>query len=152
MAQGATLVTHQNNKEFYEDVLFTIGARTMMPDRFSTFYPYFSGGRRPLPIETVNQKYVISDGVKVLELHPVQGLNHAEGMLVAYFPKERILVNADLYSPPASGAQPPMPNASMRTLRANIQRLRLDVGQHVPIHGQPGPGEQFMKIVGTATN
>ena len=108
--------------------------------------------RRPLPIETVNQKYVISDGVRVLELHPVQGLNHVAGMLIAYFPKERILVNADLYSPPAANAQPPMPNASMRTLRANIQRLRLDVGQHVPTHGQPGPGDQFMKIVGTATN
>jgi hypothetical protein len=35
----------------------------MMPDRFSMYYPYFIGGRRPLPIETVNQKYVISDGV-----------------------------------------------------------------------------------------
>jgi len=152
MAQGVTVVTHQGNKEFYENVHFSPGVRTMMPDRFSTFYPYFSGGRRPLPIETVNQKYVISDGVRVLELHPVQGLNHVNGMLVAYFPRERILVNADLYSPPAQGAQAPMPNASMRTLRANIERLRLDVGQHVPIHGQPGPGEQFMKIVGTATN
>ncbi|MBI2186517.1 MAG: MBL fold metallo-hydrolase [Acidobacteria bacterium] len=152
LAQGATIVTHQGNKEFYENVLFAPGARTMMPDRFSTYYPYFTGGRRPLPIETVNQKYAITDGVRVLELHPVQGLNHAAGMLLAYFPKERILVNADLYSPPAPGAQAPPPNANMRTLRANIQRLKLDVGQHVPIHGQPGPGEQFMKIVGTATN
>lgn len=152
MAQGATLVTAQSNKAFYENVLFTIGARTMMPDRFSTFYPYFSGGRRPLPIETVNQKYVISDGTRVLELHPMEDLNHVDGMLIAYFPKERLLVNADLYSPPAQGAQAPMPNASMRALRANIQRLRLDVGQHVPIHGQPGPAEQFMKIVGTSTD
>jgi hypothetical protein len=45
-----------------------------------------------------------------------------------------------------------MPNANMRALGANIRRLRLDVGQHVPIHGQPGPADQFMKIVGTATN
>jgi hypothetical protein len=82
----------------------------------------------------------------------MQGLNHHGGMLLAYFPKERILVNADLYTPPAQGAAAPAPNANMRSLQANIQRLKLDVGQHVPIHGQPGPADQFVKIVGTQTN
>jgi glyoxylase-like metal-dependent hydrolase (beta-lactamase superfamily II) len=149
MAQGATVVTHQANKEFLEDVLFNPAPRTLQPDRFSLYYPYFSGGRRPLPMEAVGQKYVISDGVRTLELHPVQGLNHNSNMLLVYFPKERILVNADLYTPPAQGAQAPMPNASMRSLQQNIGRLKLDVGQHVPIHGQPGPADQFMRIVGT---
>jgi hypothetical protein len=37
----------------------------------------------------------------------------------------------------------------MRALQANIQRLKLDVAQHVPIHGQPGPMTQFAQIVGT---
>lgn len=152
MAQGATIVSHQANDDFLENVLLSPGARTMMPDRFSTYYPYFSGGRRPLPIEEVNQKYVISDGVRTLELHPMQGLNHHGGMLIAYFPKEKILVNADLYTPPAQGAQAPPPNANMRSLRQNIQRLKLDVERHVPIHGQPGPADQFTKIVGTSTN
>jgi len=46
----------QANKEYYEQVLFNPAPRTLQPDRFSTYYPYFSGGRRPLPIETVNQK------------------------------------------------------------------------------------------------
>jgi glyoxylase-like metal-dependent hydrolase (beta-lactamase superfamily II) len=152
MAQGATVVTHQANRDFLQNVLFSPGARTMMPDRFSTYYPYFSGGRRPLPIEAVNQKYVISDGVRTLDLYPMQGLNHHGGMLIVYFPKERILVNADLYTPPAQGAQAPAPNANMRSLQQNMQRLKLDVAQHVPIHGQPGPGEQFVQIVGKGTN
>jgi glyoxylase-like metal-dependent hydrolase (beta-lactamase superfamily II) len=152
MAQGATVVSHQANRDFLENVLFSPGARTTMPDRFSTYYPYFSGGRRPLPIETVNQKYVISDGVRTLDLYPMQGLNHHGGMLIAYFPKERILVNADLYSPPAQGAKPPAPNANMRSLQQNIQRLKLDVAQHVPIHGQPGPAAEFIQIVGQGTN
>ncbi len=148
LAQGATIVTHQANREYYENVLFNPAPRTLQPDRFSTFYPYFVGGRRPLPIETVNQKYVLSDGTRTLDLYPVQGLNHAAGMLIAYFPKEKILVNADLYSPPAQGAPTPAPNANIRTLQQNIQRLKLDVAQHVPIHGQPGPMDQFAKIVG----
>jgi glyoxylase-like metal-dependent hydrolase (beta-lactamase superfamily II) len=148
LAQGATIVTHQGNRDYYERVLFSPAPRTLMPDRFSTYYPYFTGGRRPLPIETVNQKYVISDGVRTLDLYPVQGLNHAANMLIAYFPKDQILVNADLYSPPAPGAPAPAPNANMRTLQQNIQRLKLDVSRHVPIHGRPGPADQFVQIVG----
>jgi len=152
LAQGATIVTHQANKEYYEEVLFSTAPRTLQPDRFSTYYPYFSGGRRPLPIETVNQKFVISDGVRVLDLYPEQGLNHASTMLLVYLPKEKILVNADLYSPPAQGAQPPPVNANMRSLRQNIQRLKLDVAQHVPIHGTPGPNDQFARIMGASSN
>jgi glyoxylase-like metal-dependent hydrolase (beta-lactamase superfamily II) len=149
LAQGATVVTHEANEDFLEDVLFSPAPRTLQPDRFSTFYPYFSGGRRPLPIVAVSQKYVISDGVRTIDLHPMQGLNHNAGMLLVHFPKERILVNADLYTPPAKGAQPPAANANMRSLRQNMTRLKLDVAQHVPIHGQPGPADQFMQIVGT---
>jgi glyoxylase-like metal-dependent hydrolase (beta-lactamase superfamily II) len=152
LAQGATIVTHQANREYYERVLFNPAPRTLQPDRFSTFYPYFVGGRRPLPIETVNQKYVLSDGTRTIDVYPVQGLNHAATMLIAYFPKEKILVNADLYSPPAQGAAAPAPNANMRTLQQNIQRLKLDVAQHVPIHGQPGPMDQFLQIVGRQGN
>jgi hypothetical protein len=70
LAQGATVISHQSNRDFLENVLFSPAPRTMMPDRFSTYYPYFSGGRRPLPIETVNQKYVISDGVRTIDLLP----------------------------------------------------------------------------------
>ena len=152
LAQGATIVTHQANKEYYEQVLFTTAPRTLQPDRFSTYYPYFSGGRRPLPIETVNQKYVITDDVRTLDIYPMQGLNHAAGMLLVFLPKEKILLNADLYSPPAAGAPAPAVNANMRTLRQNIQRLKLDVAQHVPIHGVPGPNDQFARIMGSSSN
>ena len=106
VAESATLVTHQRNREFYELVLLSSAPRTIEPDRFSSLYPWFAGNRVPA-IETVNQKYVLSDGVRTLDLYPVQGLAHNDNMLIAYLPTERILVNADLYSPPAPGAQPP---------------------------------------------
>jgi len=73
-------------------------------------------------------------------------------MLIVYFPKEKILVNADLYTPPAPGAASPTPSVSMKALQQNIQRLKLDVALHVPIHGQPGPNDQFAQIVGRLTN
>jgi hypothetical protein len=39
----------------------------------------------------------------------------------------------------------------MVTLNQNIQRLKLDVVQHVPIHGRVGTMEEFTKIVGKPT-
>src|SRR4030095_16235105 len=42
-----------------------------------------------------------------LEVYNVQGLAHAKGMLMAYLPKEKILIEADLFTPPAPNA--PLP-------------------------------------------
>ena len=147
MAESATLITHQQNRSFYEDVLLYPAPRAVGPDRLSRLYPWFAGNRVPA-IEAVNQRYVVSDGVRTLDLYPVQGLAHNANMLVAYLPTERILINADLYSPPAPGAKPPAaPNASMLTLRQNIQRLGLDVARHVGIHGAVGSHQDFLAIV-----
>jgi hypothetical protein len=117
--------------------------------------------RRPAPIETVNQKNVLSDGVRTMDIYHVQDMsyalqnpsyrqgNHSEDMLMAYLPKEKILVNADLYSPPAPGQQPPpAPTPSMLTLYQNIHQLKIDVAQHVPIHGRVGTQDEFLKIIG----
>jgi len=78
-------------------------------------------------------------------------LNHANDMLIAYLPKEKIVINADLYGPPAQGAAPPAtvaPNAI--AFYRNLKRLKLDVAVHVPIHGNPGPNADFERIVGPA--
>jgi glyoxylase-like metal-dependent hydrolase (beta-lactamase superfamily II) len=146
VAEGATIITHQGNRAFYENVVFHPAARTLQPDRLSL------APRAPV-FETVNQKYVLSDGVRTMDIHLVQGLGHAQGMLVAYLPKEKILVNADLYSPPAQGAQPPAtPTPASVVLNTNIRRLNLDVAQHVPIHGRVGANDEFAKIVGAPRN
>ena len=146
VAEGATIITHQGNRAFYENVAFHPAARPLQPDRLSL------APRAPV-FETVNQKYVLSDGVRTLDVHLVQGLGHAQGMLVAYLPKEKILVNADLYSPPAQGAQPPaQPTPASIVLNNNVRRLNLDVTQHVPIHGRVGTNDEFVKIVGAARN
>jgi glyoxylase-like metal-dependent hydrolase (beta-lactamase superfamily II) len=146
LAQGTTIVTSEANRDFYQDVMFAPLSRTLLPDRLSTYYPNFTTSRRPAPIETVGQKYVVSDGTRVLELHPVQGSNHAAGMLMVYLPKEKLLVNADLYSPPAPNAQPVPPSAATLNFRQNIERLKLDVAQHVPIHGRVGTHAEFLKV------
>jgi len=39
-------------------------------------------------------------------------------------------------------------NANAVALYRNIKRLKLDVNQHVPIHGNPGSNADFERIVG----
>jgi hypothetical protein len=126
--------------------------------------------RRPAPIETVASfaggpgggaaKYVITDGERILEIFHVQDMayeledpslaqgNHSADMLMVYLPKEKILINADLYSPPVQGAPAPTPTAGMRTLYQNMRKQKLDVARHVPIHGRAGTNDEFLKIVG----
>ena len=123
VAQSTTVVTHQGNRDFYDDVFFHPGRRILEPDILSGRMPWFSGNRIPA-FETVNEKYVLSDGERTMDIYPVLGLAHNGNMLIAYLPTERILINADLYSPPAPGAQLPSANASMRSLSQNIERHR----------------------------
>jgi glyoxylase-like metal-dependent hydrolase (beta-lactamase superfamily II) len=151
LAHGAVVLTQQANKDFYEKVMFYPVPRYLEPDRFSTFYMRTANGAPPM-IETVDQKYVLSDGRRTLELHPVANLNHAATMLLAYLPTEKILVNADLYTPAPSGQPAPALTPNMTILGRNIQRLKLDVAQHVPIHGGIGNHADFLKIVGTGSS
>ena len=170
LSQGTTVITHESNKQYYMDIMFYPAARELQPDRMSLYSPMYMISRRPAPIETVASfaggpgggaaKYVITDGERILEVIHVQDMayeletpslgqgNHAADMLMVYLPKEKILLNADLYSPPAPGAALPMPNAAMKTLYQNMKKQKLDVAQHVPIHGRAGTNDEFLKIVG----
>jgi glyoxylase-like metal-dependent hydrolase (beta-lactamase superfamily II) len=165
LSQGTTIVTHESNKQYYLDIMFHPAPRTLQPDRMALYNPMYWISRRPPPIETVageprsTAKYVVTDGDRILEIDKVEDMsyelgdrsyaqgNHSVDMLIAYLPKEKILFNADLYSPPAQGAPPAAPTASMRTLQQNIKKLKLDVAQHVPAHGRVGTNEEFVRIV-----
>ncbi len=164
LSQGTTIVTHETNKQYYLDILFHPAPRTLQPDRMALYNPMYWISRRPPPIETVageprsTAKYVVTDGERILEVIKVQDVayelgdrsytqgNHSADMLIAYLPKEKILFNADLYSPPAQGAAA-APTPGMRTLQQNIRKLKLDVAQHAPAHGRVGTHEEFTRLV-----
>ncbi|HEX2459537.1 MAG TPA: MBL fold metallo-hydrolase [Vicinamibacterales bacterium] len=165
LSQGTTIVTHESNKQYYLDIMFYPAPRTLQPDRMAKFNPMYMISRRPAPIETVageargTGKYVVTDGERILEILHVQDMayelgdpsyrqgNHSLDMLIAYLPKEKILLNADLYSPPAQGAQLPVaPTPGQKTLYQNMLKLKLDVAQHVPIHGRVGSNEEFLRM------
>ena len=76
----------------------------------------------------------------------VQPLGHVEGMLVAYLPAEKIIIEADLYDTPGPGE--PRPATANRSFYNHVHRLGLDVETIAPIHGPVVPWTDFLRVVG----
>jgi glyoxylase-like metal-dependent hydrolase (beta-lactamase superfamily II) len=130
--EGATIVTQEMNKQFYEQAFSA--PRTLNPDRLAQ-------SRKAAKIETVGDKKVLTVGTRNLELHWIKNSPHNDGILLAFLPKEKILIEADVYTPPAANApapaQGPAVNTSTVNLVDNAERLKLDFETILPLHG-PG--------------
>ena len=147
VAEGATVITDDKNRSFYEQVVLAPQSRTLLPDRLSQ-RPFAPTGPGQLMVQTFSDHHTISDGQQIVELHYVEGFNHSDNMAIVYLPKEKIVINADMYGPPAAGGNLPFVSPNAVALYRNIKRLKLDVSQHVPIHGNPGSNADFERIVG----
>jgi glyoxylase-like metal-dependent hydrolase (beta-lactamase superfamily II) len=145
VAEGATVITEDKNKDFYKNIVLAPQSRSLLPDRLSQ-RPFAPTGPGQLLMQTFTDSYTISDGNQTIELHHVDGLNHSDNMVVAYLPKSKIVVSADMGGPPPAGQNPPV-NANAVVLYNNLKRLKLDITTHVPIHGAPGPQAEFDRIV-----
>jgi len=151
-AEGATIITAAMYKPYY-DRIFAL-PHTITPDKLA------QSGKKAT-IEGVTGKRVLMDGTHTMELYVLQGNPHNAGMMVVYLPKEKILVNADLFTPPpanppANAAPAPAPatagpDPNAVNLYDNIQRLKLDVEMIVPIHGAPGPYATLLRAIGKAS-
>lgn len=83
----------------------------------------------------MGDRKILMDGTHVLELHHLKNFLHHDGMLVAYLPKEKALLEADAYNPQPPAAIPPNPPSPYTlSLADNIQRLKLDVQRIIPVH------------------
>ena len=144
VAEGATVLTQALNKPYYENVW-------MNPH---TIGPYRLAKARKKPVvEAVTDKRVLGDGTRRLELYRLQSSNHADTMLIGYLPKERILIEADVYTPPPANAPPPTAvNTEAANLYANIQRLKLDVLPILPLHGRQVTINDLRAAIGRSTN
>lgn len=126
VAEGTTILTYKTNKTYLEEVL--LKPHSINPDRAQ------AAGKRPL-VEAVDEQKVLTDGTQVVQLYHLQKFPHHDGMLVAYFPKQKLLFEADAYNPqPAGATAPNPPNPFNVSLLENIQRLGLDVERIVPVH------------------
>jgi glyoxylase-like metal-dependent hydrolase (beta-lactamase superfamily II) len=141
---GATIITHWKNFAFYTRDVLNYAPRTLQPDMVSLWPP--TELAEGYYYEQVTENYVLSDGTRNMNIYYVQPLAHAEGMLMAYLPAEKLVIEADLLD--THEPLPAAPTASNRTLLNEVRQLRLDVSRIVPIHGKPVPWSDFLKVMG----
>ena len=102
--------------------------RTLAPDAMS------KSGKKP-KIETVAEKRVLQDETRTVEIHHVTGLPHADGMLMVYLPKEKILAYADMFNlPPADNPVPNPPVVGTMVFLENMERLKLEPEKILSVH------------------
>ena len=127
--EGATIVTHQDNKPYYQKAWDA--PHTINPDKLAQ-------SKKTATFETFGDKHVLTDGSRTIEIHKITGGGHNDAFAMVYLPKEKILIEGDAYTPPAANAPPPTAaNPFSVNLDENITRLKLDVKQIAPLHG-PG--------------
>jgi len=161
VAEGATIISHGLNQQFYEKVVQL--PHTLNPDRLAKepkkanieyVGTVFGAGR---------EERELTDGKRKLEIYRVAGSQHADAMLIGYLPAEKILVEADLFTPQAApvaiAARPPeagagagggrlIVNPEPRNLYNNIQRLKLQVETIAPLHGSLVKMAELLKLLG----
>jgi glyoxylase-like metal-dependent hydrolase (beta-lactamase superfamily II) len=139
-AEGATVIAHDVNKAFLEKAL--AAPATVNPDRLA------KSGKKGV-VEGMRDKRVLTDGTRTVELLHIAGNTHHSGLIMAYLPKEKILVEADAYTPLAANAPaPPVANPFTVNLAENLKRLNLAVDQVLPLHGRIVPIAELHKAIG----
>ena len=100
-----------------------------------------------IKVEYVGDMKKITDGTHEIDLYHVMNSTHNNAMLMAYLPKQKILIEADEFNVlnPTPTAPVPNPNQYQVNLLANIERLHLDVDRIIPIH-LPNPATRKVPL------
>ena len=134
VGEGATIVTTSATKSFLEKA-----ARAE-----STLLPKLS---QKLTVETLaNKKRVFQDDKHVVEIYDIGPNPHANEILVAYLPKEKILFQADLLNPAANGTIPIAQDTTV-SFAENLKKLGLQVEKIYGVHGRAATPEELWTSV-----
>jgi glyoxylase-like metal-dependent hydrolase (beta-lactamase superfamily II) len=131
IAEGVTILVDDNAKFFTDASLGT--PRTLVGD-------VMAKSKKKPKVEGVIEQMELKDETRSLMLYHVEKLEHSDSMLIAYLPKEKILLTADFGAP--GPGQPVSP--SIPTLMANLDRLAIDFERHVTVHA-PTPDRVLTK-------
>jgi glyoxylase-like metal-dependent hydrolase (beta-lactamase superfamily II) len=126
IAEGASIVTTPGNREYFERM--ARATYTIEPDRLS---------RHPQPLSLVlveNKRRTFADSTHQVDVIDIGPSPHANEMLVAYLPNEKILVQGDLLNLPADGRMK-AGNATTLHFARWLDQSGLVVERIVPVHG-----------------
>lgn len=131
VAEGATIVTTASTKSELEKAA-TID---------SSLLPRVTAGKKPA-FEVVDKKRVFQDDKHVVELYDIGPNPHANEILVAYLPKEKILFQADMLNPAANGTIPIAQDVTV-SFAEKLQQLGLDVEKIYGVHGRAATPQEL---------
>jgi glyoxylase-like metal-dependent hydrolase (beta-lactamase superfamily II) len=138
---GATIITNWHNYDLYRRDFINYQARTVKPDMVSQWPP--TELAEGYYWEAVRENYTLEDQGRSMHMYYINPLQHAEGMLVAYLPKEKMILENDIVN---TNNLPAMPTRDMTIFYNQIRALKLDVQQIVPVHGKPVAWSDFAKM------
>jgi glyoxylase-like metal-dependent hydrolase (beta-lactamase superfamily II) len=140
VAEGSAIIAQQGAKAYYEKAF--ANPNRIAPDLLA------KSGRKAKVIGVAN-KHVLSDGTRSVEIHRLRDPLHTDTFLMVWLPGEKLLIEADAYTPAAPGTPAPAkPNPYHLNLVDNIQRLKLDVKQILPLHGRMVPAADLYAAAG----
>jgi glyoxylase-like metal-dependent hydrolase (beta-lactamase superfamily II) len=125
VAEGATIITHENNKEFFERALNT--PRTLLNDTLAK-------NPKRATVDPVGDKKVYTDGTRVVEMYHISPAPHSNGLLVAYIPKEKVLFQGDFSVNPGQPA-----NDHVKALVPALEKLNIDFDRYINVHASAAP-------------
>jgi len=138
--EGVTLITHDASRPYVERIV--AAPATVSPDHL------VKSGKKAA-VEGVRDRRVLSDGTRSVEIRQIAGIQHADDMLMVYLPKEKLLIEADAYTPPAPNAAPMSPPSPFTvSLTENVKNQGLAVDQILPLHGRMVPVAELYKAAG----
>lgn len=139
-AEGVTIITQEINRPYFERA--AVNSWTLAPDRLA------KSKKKPI-FQTMGDNMVLTDGTRSVELYQLVGNPHHDGIIMAYLRKEKLLIEADVFTPLAPGAEPPkVPNPQAVHLEATVRRLGLEVDRIVPMHGRIVPYSDLLAAIG----
>ena len=136
IAEGMTVITQAGNREWVENMARR--PHTLQPD-------HLAKNAARLDVVTVDEERAITDQTMTVMLYHVAGNPHSDTMLMAYIPRDRVLIEVDAFS---VGSQV---NPYAANLLENIQKRKLRVDHIVPLHGTNTLLAELVKIVGGTT-
>ncbi|HKP68209.1 MAG TPA: MBL fold metallo-hydrolase, partial [Pyrinomonadaceae bacterium] len=138
VAEGVTVLGVPGEKAFFEKVMTS--KFTIDPDAL-TLNP------QPLKWESVEGgKRVLTDGTTTVELLDIGSGPHAEAMLVAYLPNEKMVFQGDLLNRPANN-DPATINDTTVYFANWLDTKKLDVERVIGVHGPPSTRDELRQGV-----
>src|SRR5262249_21692863 len=117
----------------------------------NTHHDHLAKAGRTAKVESVRDQRVLTDGARTVEIRHIAGNLHHDGLIMVYLPKEKVLIEADAYTPLPPNATPPSAadaNPYSVNLVDNLKKQNLDVEQVLPLHGRIVPIAELHKAVG----